>query len=136
MHIRVSPSDGVPLYQQIMRQVKLLVASGRLTPGDQLPPVRKLAQQLLVNPNTVVRAYRELETEGVLLTRRGAGVFVSDGGSPLAASEQRRILCERIDQLLSESRQMGVELDRLIDLVRERDDSIARKDVDHEPSAS
>ena len=120
MQIRVSSSDGVPIYLQIVNQVKYLVASGRLTPDEQLPPVRKLAEQLLVNPNTVARAYRELEAAGVIVTRRGSGVFVSDSGSPLARREQNRILNERIDMLLTEARQMDVDMEVLVGLVRQR----------------
>jgi GntR family transcriptional regulator len=120
VQLHISPHDGVPIYLQIVQQVKYLVASGRLTPGEQLPPVRKLAEQLLVNPNTVARAYRELEAAGVLQTRRGSGVFASDAGSPLARREQRKILTERIDQLVSEARQMGFELDEVGDMVRQR----------------
>lgn len=121
MQLHISPKDGVPIYRQIMRQVKYLVTSGGLLPGEQLPPVRKLAQQLVVNPNTVARAYRELETLGVLVSRRGAGVFVADGVNPLARHEQRKILAERLDQLLSEARQMQIGLEELIELARERD---------------
>ncbi len=73
-----------------------------------------------MNPNTVARAYRELEAAGVLQTRRGSGVFASDAGSPLARREQRKILTGRIDQLVSEARQMGFELDEVSDMVRDR----------------
>ena len=125
MHIHISPKDGVPIYLQIMRQVRYLAASGRLSTGDQLPPVRKLAEKLLVNPNTVARAYRELETEGVLVTKRGAGVFIAGNGSPLARPEQRRILSERIDMLLSEARQMNIDVEEVIELVRERDQNFS-----------
>jgi len=120
MQIRVSSSDGVPVYLQIVNQVKYLVASKRLAPNEQLPPVRKLAEQLLVNPNTVARAYRELETAGVIVTRRGSGVFVSESGSPLARREQNRILNDRIDMLLTEAQQMNVDTEVLIELVRQR----------------
>ena len=122
MRIHISPSDGVPIYLQIVNQVKYLIASGRLTPAEQLPPVRTLAEQLLINPNTVARAYRELETAGVIVTRRGAGVYVAEGTSPLARREQRRILKERLDQLLAESRQMGFSVEELIELLKQRDD--------------
>ena len=120
MQIHVSPNDGLPLYLQITNQVKYLVSSGRLAPGEQVPPVRKLAEQLIVNPNTVARAYRELEDDGVLTARRGAGVFISDAGSPLARREQNRILAERIDMLLAEARQMRVDVDTIVHLVRQR----------------
>lgn len=120
MQLHVSPSDGVPIYQQVSNQIKYLVASGRLKQGDQLLPVRKLAEQLIVNPNTVARAYRELEAEGVVESRRGSGVFVSEGGSPLARREQNKILNERIDTLLAEAAHMNVDLDTIIKLVCQR----------------
>src|SRR3989449_9401447 len=109
MQIHISPTDGIPIYLQIVNQVKYLVASGRLTPGDELPSIRALAEKLLVNPNTVARAYRELETAGIVTTRRTAGTYVSDTGSPLARAERIKILTERIDALLAEARQMRVE---------------------------
>jgi GntR family transcriptional regulator len=120
MHLRVSASDGVPIYLQIVNQVKYLVAAQRLAQGEALPSVRKLAEQLVVNPNTVARAYRELEAAGVLITRRGAGVYVADGGSPLARGEQTRILTERIDVLLAEARQMNVDLETLVELLHKQ----------------
>src|SRR5262249_18291389 len=73
MQIHTSPADGVPISLQIVQQVKSLVASGRLTAGEELPPIRVLAEQLLINPNTVARAYRELELAGVVEKRRTAG---------------------------------------------------------------
>ncbi|MHC4119550.1 MAG: GntR family transcriptional regulator [Planctomycetota bacterium] len=120
MQIHISLDDGVPIYLQIVNQIKYLVASGRLASGEQLPPVRKLAEQLLVNPNTVARAYRELEAARVLTTRRGAGVYVCGDGSPLNRREKKRILNERIDMLLAEARQMNIDLDEVIELVRQR----------------
>ena len=124
MHVHISTSDGVPIYLQIVNQVKYLVASGRLAPGAELPPIRALAEQLLVNPNTVARAYRELELAGVVTKRRTAGTYVSDAGSPLARRERRRILTERVDALLAEARQMNVGLDEVIELLRERDEAM------------
>jgi GntR family transcriptional regulator len=120
MQLRISDQDGVPIYVQVVRQIKYLVSSGRLAAGEQLPPVRKLAEQLLINPNTVARAYRELETEGFVTSRQGAGVFVADGVSPLARREQQRLLTERIDVLLTEARQMKVDEESLIDMIRRR----------------
>ena len=120
MQIHLSTSDGVPIYLQIVNQVKYLAACGRLEPGTQLPSVRKLADQLLVNPNTVARAYRELETEGVLNTRPGAGVFVASDGSPLARREQLRIIQDRVDQLLAEASHMKIDVETLVKLLRQR----------------
>lgn len=122
MDIHISPHDGVPIYLQIVTQVKYLVAAGRLAPGDELPAIRVLAEQLLVTPNTVARAYRELEVAGVVEKRRTAGTYVADAGSPLARRERLKILTARVDALLAEARQLGVGTDDVIDLVRRRDD--------------
>lgn len=121
MRLRVSPSDGKPIYRQIVDQVKYLVAAGQLSEGDEVPPIRVLAEQLLINPNTVARAYRELEVAGILVKRQGAGTYVSAAGSPLAESERIRILAERVDALLAEARQLKVGMEALWELVRERD---------------
>src|SRR5262245_31825234 len=107
---------------QIVNQIKYLVASGRLKPGEELAPIRVLAEQLIINPNTVARAYRELEVAGVVEKRRTAGTYVSGTGSPLARRERLKILTERIDALLAEARQLGIRTDDVINLVRERDE--------------
>jgi GntR family transcriptional regulator len=77
MLFRPNPSLGVPIYLQLMEQVKHAVETGALRPGDQLPGMRPLAEELVINPNTVAKAYRELEREGVIELRHGAGAFVS-----------------------------------------------------------
>jgi GntR family transcriptional regulator len=124
MDIHISPHDGVPIYLQIVNQVRYLVGAGRLVPGDELPAIRVLAEQLTVNPNTVARAYRELELAGVVEKRRTAGTYVSDAGSRLARRERLKIVTERIDALLAEARQLGIGTDVVIDLIRERDETL------------
>ena len=124
MQIHISPNDGVPIYLQIVNQVKYQVASGRLAPGLEMPPIRVLAEQLVVNPNTVARAYRELELAGVVTKRRTAGTYVSDAGSPLARRERVRILTERVDALLAEARQMNIRTEEIVELLQQRDDAM------------
>ncbi len=125
MNLHINANDGVPIYLQIVNQVKYLVASGRLAPGAEMPPIRVLAERLLINPNTVARAYRELETAGIVVKRRTAGTFVSeDASSPLARRERLKILTERIDALLAEARQMNVGLDEIVQLVRQREEAM------------
>jgi GntR family transcriptional regulator len=124
VQIHISSNDGVPIYLQIVNQVKYLVASGRLSPGNELPPIRVLAEQLLVNPNTVARAYRELETAGVVTKRRTAGTYVSETSSPLERRERLRILTERVDALLAEARQMDIDIDQVLILIRRRDEKM------------
>ena len=121
MDIHISPSDGVPIYLQIVNQVKYLVAAGRLAVGEELPAIRVLADRLTVNPNTIARAYRELEIGGVVEKRRTTGTYVSAAGSPLARRERVKILTERIDALLVEARQLGVPTDEVIELLRQRE---------------
>ncbi len=87
MQIHIATNDGLPIYLQIVNQIKYAVASGRLATGDELPPIRVLAERLLINPNTVARAYRELETAGIVEKRRTAGDVCL--GSGIAAGPAR-----------------------------------------------
>src|SRR6478609_11560858 len=120
MELRIDAQDGVPIYLQICNQVKHLVAAGRLAPGEELPPIRSLAEQLVINPNTVARAYLELEREGVVNKRHGSGTYVSDNGSPLKRAERRKLICQRVDALLAEARHLELELEELVGIIRER----------------
>jgi GntR family transcriptional regulator len=124
VEIHITTGDGVPPYLQIVNQVKYQVAAGRLAAGDELPPIRALALRLRVNPNTVARAYRELETAGVVVKRSTSGTYVSDTGSPLARRERLRIVGERIDALLAEARQLGFDIAEIVNLLRQRDTAL------------
>jgi GntR family transcriptional regulator len=84
---RLNQSSGIPLYLQLMEQVKHAVETGALREGDQLPTIRQLAEDLVMNPNTVVRAYRELEHEGVVEVRHGSGAFIKE-----SAAERSRLI--------------------------------------------
>ena len=120
MQIRITEQDGVPIYLQIVNQVKFLIASGRLTPGEEMPPIRVPAETLTVNPNTVARAYRELESEGIVTKKRTAGTYVSDSGPRLSRDECLKILTERIDALLAEAKQMEIGNDEILELIKQR----------------
>lgn len=120
MQIHISTHDKVPIYLQVVNQIRYLVAAGRLAAGDELPPIRVLAEQLVVNPNTIARAYRELEQAGIVEKRRTAGTYVTEQGSPLARRERFKILTERIDQLLAEALQMDVKLEDVFKLINQR----------------
>lgn len=120
MHLHISPANGVAIYLQIVQQIKYLVASGRLAAGAELPAIRVLAEQLVVNPNTVARAYRELEAAGIVEKRRTAGTYVSEQGSPLARRERIKILTERIDALLVEAQQMNIPFSEVQKLIEQR----------------
>ncbi|QJW93633.1 GntR family transcriptional regulator [Frigoriglobus tundricola] len=124
MQIQIHTHDGVAIYQQIVHQVKYLVASGRLAAGEELPSIRVLATQLVINPNTVARAYRELEAEGVVEKRSTAGTYVSATSPPLALRERMNVLTDRVDTLLAEARQMDIDTDTLVDLIRRRAENV------------
>ena len=121
MDIIINVTDGVPIYRQIVNQVKYLVASRLLLPGEELPPIRTLALQLKVTPNTIVKAYGDLETAGVVHKRRGSGTFVSDARPPqVALRERRRLIEQRIDALLAEAHHLNFTTDDILRMVRER----------------
>ncbi len=90
MLFRTNPSSGVPIYLQLMEQVKHGIETGALRPGEQLPGIRPLAEELVINPNTVAKAYRELEHEGVIELRHGAGAFVSSQAKGKKATDTLR----------------------------------------------
>jgi GntR family transcriptional regulator len=121
MQLRISIQDGAPIYQQIVEQVKYLVAAGRLKPGEDVPPIRVLAEQLRINPNTVARAYLELERAGVVTMRQGFGTKVAQVKTLLSRREKLRLLAEPADMLLTHAHHLNVELDEVITLLRERD---------------
>jgi GntR family transcriptional regulator len=131
--ITINLTDGVPIYRQIVNQVKYLVASGLLQPGEELPPIRTLALQLKVTPNTIVKAYDELEMSGVVHKRRGSGTFVSERRPQLALRERRRVIEQRIDALLAEAHQLNFTTDDILRMVRERkasmEESVAEPQV-------
>lgn len=129
MTLHISERDGVPIYLQIVNQIKLLIASGRLSPTDELPPIRVLAEQLTVNPNTVARAYRELEIAGIVTKKRTTGTYVSDGAPRLSKDECTRILAERIDALLAEARQMDIDTEDILRLIRKREELMKSEEL-------
>jgi len=120
MNITINTKDGVPNYRQIANQIRYMVASNLLQPGEEISPVRTLALALNVTPNTVVKAYDELQAAGVIFKRRGAGTYISDEQSPLADRERRRIIEARIDALLAEAHQLDFNAHDLLELVRDR----------------
>jgi GntR family transcriptional regulator len=113
-HVR--PDAGEPLYVQLERQIKHAVATGALAHGTQLPSVRQLASELVINPNTVARAYRELEHAGLLEGVPGRGWFVTYGAPRLRDDERRKRLQEFIDQLWAEGRALGFSTEELADI--------------------
>ena len=117
---RLDLRSGVPVYRQIIDQVLAGVASGTLAPGDQLPTVRQMAVELAVNPNTVLRAYRELEIRGVLETHQGSGTFIANRKVERDEVERRRQLDQLVGEFIARAGSGGFTLRELMDALDER----------------
>ena len=126
VHLQIDPGSGVPVYRQVMDQFKYCIASGVLKPGSQLPSIRALAQTLAVNPTTVVKAYGELEHEGVIAMKHGKGVFVADGDLRMSARQKETALRPLARRLAVEARQMDAPREAVVRIVEEELDHTAQ----------
>ncbi len=122
MDLSIDAKSGVPFYRQIIEQVKFAIARGDLQPGDQLATVRQLAVDLSVNPNTVIRAYRELEIGGVLETQQGSGTFVGQEKPEVDALERQRMLDQILTELLARATGYGFSLNDVLEGLRRREE--------------
>jgi GntR family transcriptional regulator len=119
--ISIDPRSGVPLYRQIIDQTLLAIAAGDLKPGQRLPTVRRLAVDLHVNPNTVSRAYRELEIRGIVTTHRGTGTFVATEPGVAEDEAKRMEFFEKFcDEFVAEAGKFGFSLKELVDALQDR----------------
>jgi len=118
--LAIDNQSGVPFYRQIIEQIKYAISRGDLEPGDQLPTVRQLAVDLSINPNTVVRAYRQLEIEGVLETQQGSGTYVGHQRPEIDGLERRRMLDQILTELLARGSAYGFTLNDMLDGLRQR----------------
>ncbi|MFC1675733.1 GntR family transcriptional regulator [Planctomycetota bacterium] len=109
MQFIIDNSSGRAVYQQIIDQVKRDIALGRLIKDEQLPTVRQLAAQLTINPNTIGKAYRQLEQEGIIVTKPGAGAFVANLNSNLSMSVRKKLLCSEIERVTIDAVHMQIE---------------------------
>ena len=121
MMIHIQPGDELPIYRQIMRQVTDALSGGRLKPGDKLTSQRELAEQLVVSPLTVKKAYDELEREGLITTLRGRGTFVTTAAAATDPRQQRERLRPSVRQLLSRARLSGVTVEAVAKLLHEEE---------------
>lgn len=131
MELTVDTGSREPIYRQLAIQIREGVARGRLAPGDKLPSVRELSQQLVVNPNTIARAYTELERDGVLHTRQGMGVYIARPATELTKAARKKRLVEPIDALLTAAIYLGFGRDEVLQLVQERSESFRWEQQDN-----
>jgi len=115
MQFRIDNASDRPVYLQIIDQVKRDIAIGRLLREERLPTVRQLAQQLAINPNTIAKAYRQLEREGIIVTKAGAGAFVASLDSSLSKAVRKRIVCDQLERVVVDAFHMQIDKPVLVD---------------------
>jgi len=113
MQFRIDNASDRPVYQQIIGQIKRDIALGRLIKDEKLPTVRQLARQLAINPNTIAKAYRQLEQEGIIVTKPGAGAFVADLDSSLSRAVRKKLLSEELERIAVEAYHMQIDKETL-----------------------
>ena len=120
MGFHISTASRLPIYQQLAQQIRETIARGELQPEASLPSVRQLSRELVVNPNTVARAYTELEREGLLISRPGRGIYVAQRRNDLTRTARDRRLTEQLDRWLTEAVHLGYAADEVLQLVAQR----------------
>ncbi|HOF86800.1 MAG TPA: GntR family transcriptional regulator [Armatimonadota bacterium] len=131
MRFQVDPTSSIPLYAQLVEQVKHAIAAGTLAPGDTLPSLRELAVRLRISPLTVKKAYGELEALGIVATEHGRGTTVRAGSDAFSARYRREALAQAVDRLLVEAHHLGATTDELIALLYERKTVLEEEAADH-----
>ena len=120
LHIQIDPQSGVPVYRQVMDQVKYYAASGTLRPGALIPSIREMSKALSVNPTTIVKAYTELQHEGVIEMKQGKGAFLTEVNRGMSDEERRKALEPIVRQLTVEAKQMGASAEMVRRIVEEQ----------------
>ena len=118
MLLHVDVRNGLAVYDQIVRQVKFAVAEGAVRSGEMVPSVRELARELAINPNTVARAYRQLQDDGVLEAVRGTGLSITAAARRQCQTERAKLLRARLRLVLEEAQHSGLDTDQIAELVR------------------
>lgn len=126
MFLNINPADGIAIYDQVVRQVKFAVAQGAVKPGNLVPSVREMARELAINPNTVARAYQQLQADGVLEQVRGMGLEVAPDAVKQCQGERRRLIQDRLRQALVEAKQSGLVEEELRQLADQQLTSVFR----------
>jgi len=124
MWLHVDPTSGVPIYLQIVQQIRSAVATGVLEEGEELPSVRELAVELAVNPNTVAKAYRELQRDGVISVARGSGTYVSTTPPSISRAEAAERLRSAARRVVAEAYSLGASRGELIQVIDEASNEV------------
>jgi GntR family transcriptional regulator len=130
--IKVTTLSFIPIYEQIKMQIKNKISIGDLKPNEPLPSIRDLATQLVINPNTVARAYRELEIEGFIYSRKGKGCYVTNDSLPLIHEERKKILNKIFDDAIKEAEKFNLKGDEIMRLFEQRFDLLKSEKAEEE----
>ena len=136
MIFQIDFKTGKPVYLQLVDQIRTAAASGRLRPGEPLPALRPLAEELSINRNTIAKAYSELENQGIIETVPGKGYFLKNSGSPFTESVRRRLLQTEIDEAVVAAHHLQVDRKVFLNLVNERLDHFEQKSSSERKSRS
>jgi GntR family transcriptional regulator len=132
MVFQIDFKSGKPVYLQLVDQVRYAAASGALRPGEPLPSIRPLAEELRVNRNTIAKAYAELENQGIIGTQPGRGCFLKENHTPFTRSVRQKLLLREVDEAVVTAHHLQVDRDTFIALVKERLDYFERKAAEQE----
>lgn len=124
---RLDASTGVPVYRQLIDQLLSAIAAGKLAAGDQLPTVRQVAVDLTINPNTVMRAYRELEIRGITTTQQGTGTFITGQKVKAGDAQRRRRLSQMVGEVISRAGGEGFSIEELLEVLQELQEEHKRR---------
>jgi len=127
MFFHIDPSNGIAIYDQIARQIKFAIANGALKVGDFIPSVRESAKTLAVNPNTVARAYRQLQSEGIVKGMRGTGMKVSKTAAGLCKEDREELIATRLNSVLDEALRSGISEEKILSKVQREIKRLKRK---------
>jgi GntR family transcriptional regulator len=119
MFFSIDPENGVAIYDQIVRQIKFAIAEGILAPGQMLPSVRQLSQQLTINPNTINRAFQQLQQEQIIAPMRGLGLTVEQDAKPKCVADRQNLIAQRLRTVISEALHAGIAARQIERLVKE-----------------
>ena len=114
----LDPSNGVPIYRQIIQQIEHAILSDRLKPGDKLPTIRSLAVELKINPNTIAKAYGELEIRGILATQVGSGTYISDKKPVEQGDRKNQRIREIVGRFIQEMGELGIDQGEMLSMIR------------------
>jgi GntR family transcriptional regulator len=135
MLLQVDFKSGKPVYLQLVDQIRYAAASGGLRPGESLPSIRPLAEELRVNRNTIAKAYAELESQGIIETVPGKGCFLKENNSPFTKGVRQKLLAKEIDEAVVTAHHLQVDRQTFLEMVKERLDYFERKAADQENSS-